>query len=122
MRYVTPPPDSLKLGRWAHEQRQLNRGLRNGVLPHWKRELLDSVGFEWDPRADEWNRYIHDLTLFRERFGHCRVPQSYRSSSGLLLGRWVANRRADGRAGRLAHEHETQLRALGFDFGAPPPP
>jgi hypothetical protein len=54
--------------------------------------------------------FIH-LKLFKEREGHCRVPQPYQEN-GFRLGSWVSVQR--GNKGTLSADRRERLDKLGF--------
>jgi hypothetical protein len=61
------------LGRWVDRQRQSKRNLS---LSEERRQELDKIGFAWEPFEADWEEGFRFLTMYKEREGHCRVPQS----------------------------------------------
>ena len=43
----------VKLGHWVKDQRSL---YKNRQLSTNRREMLDALGFSWDPKGDRWER------------------------------------------------------------------
>ena len=39
-----------------------------------RKAALDALGFDWDPREAAWPKGYENLSAFKEREGHCRVP------------------------------------------------
>jgi superfamily II DNA or RNA helicase len=109
-------PNSLvfhgqKIGAWARNQRHQSRNklTKNQV------SRLDSLGFSWDPRADQWEKSFEVLRKFQSQEGHCRVAQG-RIFDGLDLGTWVSSQRA--KKSRLTPEQKRRLESLGFIWKA----
>jgi superfamily II DNA or RNA helicase len=67
--------------------------------------VLESLGVLWDERYGE-------LVAFKEREGHCNVPEPYEDNPA--LGRWVRNQRSRVKAGSVAPDRVARLDALGF--------
>jgi len=62
-----------KLGRWVGTQPEMR--LKISKERTWK---LDSIGFAWDRNQDvRWEITFDELRIFKERKGHCDVPQGY---------------------------------------------
>jgi len=73
--------------------------LRNSITT----ACLDRLGVTWDERYGE-------LKEFRNRFGHCNVPQQW--SANLQLGQWVRDQRK--KRNRLCPERILRLEEIGF--------
>jgi hypothetical protein len=71
------------LGTWVSNQRKK----KNGLTPD-KLKRLNSIGFSWDPLADDWEANFVALQRFRKREGHCRVAQLHKEGC-FKLGVWV---------------------------------
>ena len=101
-----------KLGRWVSKQRQL---YKNEKISKNRREMLDVLGFSWDPKGDKWERNFALLEQFKEREGHCNVPNSH-EEDGIKLGTWLdwqRQVRKGNRGGNLSSERIERLEALG---------
>ena len=72
-----------------------------------RKQQLEVIGFVWNPLKEQWNDWIEQFLAFKEKQGHCIVPNSF---SG--LGRWVANIRR--RMDNLSEYRKRQLEAIGF--------
>jgi Helicase associated domain len=96
----------FRLGQWANVQRQ-----RIDILPAERRELLDAIGFIWDPVEKVWNEEFVALTQFKAREGHCRVP-ALCVEGKVRLGQWVSNLRQ--RKDNLSAEQKKRLDDIGF--------
>ena len=62
-----------------------------------------------------WNSRFNELILFKERFGHCIVPQNW--SENKSLGMWVIHQRTHKK--RLSPDHVSKLNSLGFVWNMP---
>ena len=68
--------------------------------------IADRIGISWD----EWYGM---LKAYKQREGHCRVPDLHREQN-YRLGRWVANQRK--KEGTLSPERRQRLDALRFEW------
>lgn len=75
--------------------------------------LNDSAGgASPGPGKDKFDERLKDLLVFKEKFGHCRVPQVWKENK--KLGQWVASMRNLKKAGKLPEERQKMLEGLGF--------
>jgi Helicase associated domain len=97
--------NGFRLGQWVGNQRN------NKKIYAERRQRLDEIGFVWDHLAADWEDGLHCLRMYKEREGHCRVPQAHKENS-FPLGRWVARQRQnkDG----LSEGRRQGLEELGF--------
>jgi hypothetical protein len=61
-------------------------------------KVLEEFGFLWEsPRksAYEWDDVLEILKAYKEREGHCNVPQLHKDEDGYGLGNWVSIQRKD---------------------------
>jgi hypothetical protein len=98
--------DGLKLGLWMSAQRS-----KKDMLSADQIKRLNSLGFIWDPIAEQWEQSFTALQEFLKREGHCRVPEPYQAN-GLKLGVWVGSQRS--RKDRLSPDRLKRLNSLGF--------
>ena len=98
--------DGVNLGKWAGYQRANKAELTPNQL-----RRLNSLGFSWDPIAEDWEQNFAALEKFHEREGHCRVPKNH-IEDGQNLARWVQRQR--GNRERLTRDQLNRLNALGF--------
>ncbi len=98
--------DGYRLGSWAQNQRawrermSKERAARLETLPGWR----------WATDSLQWDDWINLLTEFARENGHTRVPQLFKTSNGLLLGRWVNSRRTS--RDRLTADQQAELESL----------
>ena len=100
--------DGLKLGLWISGQRS-----RKDSLTPDRVKRLNSLGFSWDPIADQWEQYFATLQKFCKREGHCLVGGKFKVD-GLKLGVWVSCQRL--RKDRLTPDRVRRLNSLGFSW------
>ena len=95
--------NGFPLGKWVFRQRQ------NKKIPIERRRRLNTLGFVWRPFDSAWERSFAALIEFKNREGHCRVPDDH-IENGINLG-WVGKQRAKK---NLSVERRQSLDALGF--------
>jgi hypothetical protein len=100
--------NGIGLGLWVRNQRSL---ATKGILSTARKQRLDDVGFEWDPRETDWAEGLRYLTIYKEREGHCRVPAKHKEN-GFRLGGWVVGQRQKQET--LSKARRQQLDELGF--------
>jgi hypothetical protein len=83
--------NGFNLGQWVSRQRQLKTQIRAD-----RRERLDALGFVWDAYEADWEEGYSYLKLFKERMGHCGVPQKHKEN-GFPLGIWVGRCSTSGK-------------------------
>ena len=98
--------NNIGLGMWVSRQRKKRDQL---TKDQFKR--LDSLGFSWDPLAEQWDEAFTELAKFRKREGHCKVAAKF-SVGTLKLGVWVSMQRQNRK--QLAQERIVKLDSLGF--------
>ena len=79
--------NGFNLGSWVSVQR-----LKKQKVPPELRLRLDGLGFVWRPRQETWEHGIAALIKFKQREGHCRVPQQHKEGD-FNLGIWVRTQR-----------------------------
>ena len=102
--------NSYQLGQWVGSQRR-----RKALIEKSRVDRLNSIGFIWDPNAEQWEIGYKWLKQFYSREGHCLVPQKH-IENGYLLGSWVRNQRNNKRTKKktLALERIDRLNEVGF--------
>ena len=87
-------------------------GLKTSMT-HEKIEHLEDMGFQWSVKKEcedtMWNQRYEELLYFKEKHGHCRVPQR---TSG-KLGLWVRSMRSTARRPKCKEKME-KLKAVGL--------
>ncbi|MBT8460602.1 MAG: Helicase associated domain protein [Boseongicola sp.] len=99
--------ENQPLASWVITQ----RGGRD-KLPKDRRERLDALGFDWDPRATLWERKYEELMRYKDVHGDCNVPADWPEST--QLAHWVTTQRT--KRDMLSEDRTTRLNALGFEW------
>lgn len=103
--------ENQKLATWVVNQRVLQR---DGVLEDEKVELLNRVGFKWNPHASNWRTSYLALLEYRKQFGNCRVPQDWKENKS--LAHWVKTQRMYYAKGELERDRIALLEKAGFEW------
>lgn len=98
-----------KLGMWLAKQRE---AYKVGRLDPVYQERLEEAGVVWDPYLQQWSNMYELFLLFRDREGHCRVPQVH-MEQGESLGSWLNTQRRKHRAGSLRRDQIELLEEAG---------
>ena len=77
--------DGIKLGIWVTHQRS-----QKDELTEKQVRRLESLGFEWRPRSEHWEKAFNALKKFNRREEHCNVAPKF-IENNLKLGAWVSN-------------------------------
>ena len=101
-----------KLGHWVNNQRRL---YKNRQLSTNRREMLDALGFSWDPKGDKWERNFALLKQYKKREGHCYAPRSH-EEEGTKLGIWLTAQRTTMKRGQLDESYQQRLENLGVTW------
>jgi hypothetical protein len=82
--------EGYKLGDWVERQRS---AYAKGNLSADRIGCLEAVkGWQWKPKADQWERGFAELLTFVAEHGHALVPAAYMVGS-YRLGGWVLTQR-----------------------------
>jgi hypothetical protein len=57
-----------------------------------RQKRLEEIGFEWGLAKTTWDETYALLQQFKNREGHCKVPQSHKED-GTNLGAWASTQR-----------------------------
>ncbi|OEU08651.1 hypothetical protein FRACYDRAFT_196285 [Fragilariopsis cylindrus CCMP1102] len=102
---------SRKLGKWM-KNFESEFGLKTSMTSE-KIEHLEDMSFQWSVKKEcedtTWNQRYEELLYFKEKHGHCRVPQR---TSG-KLGLWVRSMRSTARRPKCNEKME-KLKAVGL--------
>ena len=101
------------LAHWVVDQRVR---FRNGVLESEKIELLNRLGFKWEPRASGWRSKYLELVEYKRRFGNCMVPQDWPENP--QLAKWVSRQRRVYSRRKISQERIAQLEKIAFEWTA----
>jgi hypothetical protein len=99
-----------RLQQWANGQRMF---YRRGTLLDWRCDMLEKIGFEWEPAEKKWNDKYNELLKFKDINGHCNVSKF--DKDFIKLGKWVGQQRFHKK--RTSAERIKLLDDIGFDWG-----
>jgi superfamily II DNA or RNA helicase len=77
---------------------------------------LESIGFEWKPVANNWDKMFNELKSFYTLHGHNCVPQSYNDNTKNSLLNWIYTQRKFYVKGKLSKERIGLLESINFDW------
>ena len=100
----------LKLGKWVQHQRRFKK---EGKLSADRITRLDSIGFNWEPFLDKWEKCFNELVNFAKEKGHCLVHIDHRVGD-INLGTWVSDQRIHRKKNQLTDERIRRLNKLNF--------
>ena len=86
--------NDFKLGKWVSTRRQ-DFKTKNPYLNKQRIKQLNNIGFIWDLEETKFHEGISELTNYKNKHGHCRIPSIYVTDNNFNLGAWVSNRRQD---------------------------
>jgi len=104
--------DEKNLALWSSKQRQL---CRKGRMSEDRKEVLDAIGFVWEPQLNDklqWQEKYLLLVEFKKKNGHCRVRQK----TDRCLAKWVDRQRQLWRQGRIHEDRKEKLNSIGFEW------
>ena len=76
-----------------------------------RRSRLDDIGFVWDTLQSDWEEGFYSLQKYRDREGHCLVPQRHKEGN-FPLGQWISVQRAN--KDKMSVERRSRLDDIGF--------
>mmetsp|Transcript_36663 Transcript_36663/g.53708 ORF Transcript_36663/g.53708 Transcript_36663/m.53708 type:complete len:120 (+) Transcript_36663:93-452(+) len=79
-----------RLANWVSKQRQVYYDMKEGrssIMTAERVDMLNSLGFVWELRENNWHEILDELKEYKERHGDCLVPQTYAPNPA--LGHWV---------------------------------
>jgi hypothetical protein len=86
---------------------------KKSELSSERKTRLDELGFFWEKMSDfNWSKNLNALMKFKEREGHCRVPQGHMEGN-LRLGNWVSTQR-QSKNDKLSEDRLQRLDEVGF--------
>jgi hypothetical protein len=111
---ITPCVKSQRtLNNWLNAQR---RAYKEGTLKHNRFESLQMIGFNFERQINTWSENFGLLTSYKEKNGHCDVPNRGANLTASHLGNWVQSQREYYRLGTLSKKHIVMLESIGFKW------
>jgi hypothetical protein len=106
--------EDASLGNWVITQRTAHT---NNNMPLDRKGLLDEIGFVWRVDNDApWNKQYGKLVEFKQKNGHCLVPNKYKEDKS--LGIWVCKQRQLHIKNKIRSDRKGLLEELGFAWKA----
>ena len=99
----------VKLASWVIRQRQFKK---KGRLSKLQISRLNSIGFSWDPRTDQWEQAFASLESFKDRERHCNVADDH-VEKGIYLSSWIRVQRLLMKSGKLTQDRIKRMNNLG---------
>ena len=99
-----------RLGEWVSTQR---RSLKSGGMTRGRKEMLDKIGFCWDPQEKAWRENYANLIAYRKKTGHCVLSRNELDDNNKLYN-FVYKQRGDLKKGKLTTERKKMLDEIGF--------
>ena len=108
-----PPkwPENPELGTWVSTQRT---NKRNGKLSGERQQMLEALGFDWDPHSTQWETMFTALKSYKASDDDCNVPIGWPENPQLAT--WVSTQRTHYKRGTLEADRVERLEDLGFDW------
>lgn len=100
------------------EYAALQAGKPSAKINPQRVQMLDSIGFSWDPLKTQWETMYQRLVDFVRQYGHARVPKTY--PPDVELANWTRNQRNEqanleaGKRSSMNAERFALLDRLGF--------
>lgn len=116
--HLRVPPDHVTPGGFPLYERlcTVRQRRKNGTLDPQRESQLEKLGITWEPMEEKKRRLHEALRAFREKHGHLRVPQSYRTQEKdpIHLGASVAHLRTRYAQGELPADEIAFYESLGM--------
>ena len=109
--YLREVRQNYSLQLWCSAQRAK---YKKGQLSKEQIKKLNAIDFKWEVMEDLWEENFALLSAFKQKHGHCRVPQKKPGTA--LLSTWCGNVRKSYKEGKLSAERIKRLEAVGFDW------
>jgi hypothetical protein len=76
-------------------------------------KMMDSIGFDWTPHDNRWEKGFSLFEKFVQENGHAMVPVNL-IKDGFHLGNWVRVQSTNYKNGKISPEKISRLEKLGF--------
>lgn len=100
----------LSLGTWVSNQRKQRK---KGMLSDEKIEILDNLGFIWEPQEESWMNYFNTLKEYIKVHGDIHVKRKRVEES---FYHWVLTQRRFYKMGKLSEQKIELLNSVGFKW------
>ena len=118
---------NTQLGSWVSKQRQMYKKKEKSENEIGRIEKLSGIDFGWGATLGtsqvtlntKWDEMYAELVEYKEKNGHCKVPDSYKAN-GKRVGDWVNRQRilyklfTEGKKSSMTQERINKLNSLKF--------
>ena len=101
----------VNLGNWVTAQRTY---YNRGVMSEDRVQTLLSLGFDFNPIDNTWEKNFNLYLAFKAEFG--RDPKRNECYQMAKLGSWINTQRVDYFRGKIRDDRLQKLLSIGFDF------
>ena len=81
-------------------------------LPQKRIDLLESIGFVWDRREEQWMEMYQKLVKYKTKYGSTYVPSDFEEDPKLAT--WARKQRWDYLKSKLSQNRLQLLKSIGF--------
>ncbi|ADU24057.1 Helicase associated domain protein [Ruminococcus albus] len=109
--------NGIKLGQWLNNLRSSRNGTNRSYREMTDEQIarLDALGMIWENKYDrQWNEAFRALCEYYKNTNSFDVSVSYKTDSGIPLGKWVRRQRDFYEQRRLSDERIKKLCDIGF--------
>lgn len=109
--------EGVKLGQWICGLRSNRNGTAKNVKPLTDEQIarLDAIGMRWGSKYDrQWDEAFDALCSYYNKHRTFDIPVSYKTDSGIALGKWIRRQRDYYANGKLTDERIEKLKSIGF--------
>ena len=108
--------EGIHLGQWLVNIRSSRTNPKKSYkLTDEQIARLDALGMIWGSKYEkQWDDAFQALLDYQKLYGTLDVPLSFKTESGIALGKWTRRQRDFYANGRLTDERIERLRGIGF--------
>ena len=109
--------EGIRLGQWLCGLRSNRNGTarKSKDLTDEQIARLDALGMIWVTKYEkQWNDAFQALCEYHAKNATFDIPVSYKTESGIALGKWIRRQRDYYEQGRITEKHIAKLREMGF--------
>ena len=109
--------DGIKLALWLSNLRLVRSGINKKAkkLTEYQIARLDAIGMRWGSKYDlQWDEAFDALCSYYNKYHTFDIPVSYKTDSGIALGKWIRRQRDYYTNGKLTDERIERLKSIGF--------
>jgi superfamily II DNA or RNA helicase len=100
----------VNIGKWCNKQRALKN---QDNLSAERIQLFEAIdGWEWNANDAAWKEGLRHAQEVRDREGHTRIKQTYKSDDGYPTGVWIFTQRTLKKQDKLSAERIELLEAI----------